>query len=34
MYSYLAGLVEKRTTEMNRWFADVVEVLSQGGKNV
>lgn len=34
MYSYLAGLVDKRTAEMNRWFADVVEVLGQGGQNV
>ena len=34
MYSYLVSLVEKRTSELNRWFADVVEVLSQGGKNV
>ncbi|MBM7555989.1 MotA/TolQ/ExbB proton channel family protein [Halanaerobacter jeridensis] len=34
MYSYLTGLVDKRTSEMNRWFADVVEVLGQGGKNV
>lgn len=34
MYSYLVSLVDKRTTEMNRWFADVVEVLGQGGKNV
>lgn len=31
MYSYLVSLVEKRTAEMNRWFADVVEVLGQEG---
>ncbi|MGM0501902.1 MAG: MotA/TolQ/ExbB proton channel family protein [Bacillota bacterium] len=34
MYSYLVSLVEKRTSELNRWFADVVEVLSKGGTNV
>ncbi len=34
IYTYLMGLVEKRTEEMNYWFIEVVEVLSKGGKNV
>lgn len=34
MYSYLVSLVEKRTAEINKWYADIVDVLSQVGKNV
>ncbi|AGB40943.1 biopolymer transport protein [Halobacteroides halobius DSM 5150] len=34
MYSYLTSLVEKRTMEMNQWFVDIVDLLSQDGKNV
>ncbi|GAB6100767.1 MotA/TolQ/ExbB proton channel family protein [Halanaerocella petrolearia] len=34
MYSYLTSLVERRTMEMNRWFMDVVDLLSRDGNNV
>lgn len=34
MYSYLTSLVERRTMEMNRWFMDVVDILSREGQDV
>ncbi len=33
LYSYLVSLVERRTEEVNRWYIDLIELLSQGGKN-
>jgi len=34
MYSYLTSLVDRRTDELNRWFVDIVEVLSRGESDV
>ncbi len=33
LYSYLVSLVEQRTEEVNRWYIDLIELLSQGGNN-
>ncbi len=33
LYSYLVSLVEQRTEEVNRWFIDLIDLLSQGGSN-
>lgn len=34
MHSYLTSLVDRRTDELNRWFVDIVEVLSRGESDV